>query len=83
MKLFRKVEDIYNNPKYIGYYYTEDRQRMALESSKEEGIEIGEERGRNEEKKSIMGKLINKGYSKKEIAELLDLPLNKIKTLSK
>ena len=39
MKLFRKVEDIYNNPKYIGYYYTEDRQRMALESSKEEGIE--------------------------------------------
>ena len=75
MKIVKKVEDIYNDPKWIGYYYPEDRQKMALDYARNKGIEIGE--------KNIMDKLLSKGYSKKELSELLDIPINKIKTLSK
>ena len=87
MKIVKKVEDIYNDPKWIGYYYPEDRQKMALDYARNKGIEIGEARGMDRGieigEKNIMDKILSKGYSRKEISELLDLPINKIKTLAK
>lgn len=90
MKIIDKVEDIYNDPKYIGYYYTEDRQRMREESSKREGIEIGEARGemrglkigeetgRMAEKGEIAQKLLKEGIPKSKVYEIVGLPIKKL-----
>lgn len=52
---------------------------IALEEGKEIGKEIGKEEGREQEKIETVIKLYRKGKSATDIADLLDMPMEKIK----
>ena len=57
--------------------------QMALLEERMEGELQGEERGRNAERESVAVKMLRKGKSFEEIAEFIDLPIQRLKELAK
>ena len=63
----------------------EEGKEEGIEEGKKEGIEEGKKEGREEgalnNRKEIVLKLLKKGYSLEEIADLLDIPLDEVKAI--
>ena len=58
--------------------YDEERYNNEIETAREEGME----EGRKEANKSVARKLMEKGLSVQEVAELTSLPEDVIRTMS-
>ncbi|WP_019535191.1 hypothetical protein [Paenibacillus ginsengihumi] len=48
-----------------------------------EGMEKGEKKGRQEERQEIIRKLLDKGNSPEVIADVLEIPVDEVRKLSK
>ena len=49
---------------------------------RQEGLQLGEAKGRQEEQRKIAAKLLAEGIPPQRVAELVDLPLDEIRKLT-
>ena len=83
-KYMEEIERVNQDPKFIEYMSTEEDERKmmntmlkrAREEGLEEGLEQGIEQGIEQGKIELMKKLLEKGFSKEEVSDLLDVPIN-------
>ena len=55
--------------------------KEEIEQAREEGKKEGREKGALNNRKETVLKLLKKGYSQEEIADLLDIPLDEVKAI--
>lgn len=66
----------------LGMLLREFDQKKYERSIRNEGIEIGVERGRKQQQEAIIKKLCDKGMSEEEIADLLEISAEQVKEVS-